>query len=164
MSKGNDGKWLEKMVEDCLKEYWESNPAYSMRFYDAKAARGRFPPQPGDYQLLTEDAATLIECKSTVCSTPLKALLDAGQVGFHRLWNRAGQPSLFVYADKLTGSWSLWGSAAVIELYDAKKKQTKGPEISYFCAWSLEDFSQQFVTGVLDYVTAYRRDRSSTLR
>lgn len=98
--KKNDGTGLQVKIQSALKEREAGSPAFFHRFYDTKSAFAKvLPNQPGDFMMLVPGGAVLIEAKSTEAGQTLKQLMDDAQVGKHRLWHRAGHPSLFVYED-----------------------------------------------------------------
>ena len=95
----NNGKWLEKLVQEALYRFQCERKSFFHRFADSHSAGTYLPAQPGDFLwLLPERPAYLLECKSTEKSAKLKTLLDAGQCGKHRLWQRAGHQTAFIYA------------------------------------------------------------------
>jgi hypothetical protein len=97
----NNGKWLEKKVQEALKEFQTTRKSFFHRFPDSTSARGKLTAQPGDYLWLLPDVpAILLEVKSTEKSASLRSLLDEGQCGKHRLWLRAGHITAFVYGDE----------------------------------------------------------------
>ena len=94
----NDGKLLERKLQEGLQRFTEQRPSFFHRFYDTRSARGLLPAQPGDFfWLLPGIPAILIEAKSTEEGTPLRDLIDPAQVGKHRLWRRAGHLTYLVY-------------------------------------------------------------------
>lgn len=99
----NDGTYLQDKLQEVLKTFTEYNRGFFYRFYDTKSTQGGFlPAQPGDFFLLVPAAGILIECKSTEVGTPLTTLAHHGKVGKrqiakHRMWHRAGHPSLYLY-------------------------------------------------------------------
>lgn len=88
-----------------MKNYTTHHKGFGHRFPDTKSARGNFiQSQPGDFFLLVPGGSLLIECKSTIAHASLLALAWHGVVGKrqiakHRLWQRAGHPSLYLYGD-----------------------------------------------------------------
>ena len=119
--KTNDGIYLQEKLASILKAYKEYNPAFDHRFSDTKSARGNYiKSQPGDFMLLVPFGALLIECKSTVTGIGLLTLAHHGivgkrQIAKHRLWQRAGHPSLYLYADLSKGK-----DKAVYEWHDGR--------------------------------------------
>lgn len=123
MSKSqNDGKYLEERWQEALQEFATGNPSYTLRLYDAHAARGMLPAQPGDFIWTMPGAAVLVECKSTEKGEPLKKLLDKQQIAKHRLWHRAGHPSLFVYGDLTTMESHLYDGRDVVSHHLSRAK------------------------------------------
>jgi len=107
--KTNDGSYLQDKLADAMKAYTMDNKGYSHRFPDTKAARGNFlQSQPGDFFLLVPAGSILIECKSTVSNATLLSLAWHGEVGKrqiakHKLWQRAGHPSLYLFGNMTEG-------------------------------------------------------------
>jgi len=106
MSKDNDGTYLQDKLQAALKPYSEMRKAFWHRFPDTKSAGGfRFlSPQPSDYLFVAPGVALLIECKSTRVGADIITLAHHGDVGKrqiakHKLWHRAGHPSLYLYGD-----------------------------------------------------------------
>lgn len=99
----NDGSFLQNKLQGALKEHCKTFPCYWFRFYDSKSARGFLPAQPGDFLWLLPGQAVLIECKSSTREkTTLVSLAHHGPVGKcqlakHKLWHRAGHPSIYLY-------------------------------------------------------------------
>jgi hypothetical protein len=114
----SDGKLLEKKLSVALKQHCSQYSAWYYRFPDTRAARNLISEQPGDFMFLCGAGATLIECKSTDNGSAFKDLLDKRQIGKHRLWNRAGQPSLFMYGDDLDESVVIYHGSEVIRAWD----------------------------------------------
>lgn len=101
----NDGEYLQDVLQDALKKFSQYHKAFYYRFYDSKSTNGGYlPAQPGDYFLLVPGMCMLIECKSTKVTSPLLTLAHKGEVGKrqiakHKLWHRAGNPSLYLYGN-----------------------------------------------------------------
>jgi len=95
----NDGKLLETAMQKALTDYCQTHPVLFHRFYDTHAARNWLPAQPGDFLLVVQGRAILIECKSTITGAHLNKLArgNAAQIGKHKLWLRAGGLSRYVY-------------------------------------------------------------------
>jgi hypothetical protein len=96
----NDGTKLEGKVQDAL-----------------KAARNLIANQPGDFLMTLPGAAILIECKSTWDGASFWSLLDATQLAKHRLWQRAGHPTVFFYGNHRKGEVALYRGDAVIDMH-----------------------------------------------
>lgn len=112
----NNGKWLEKLVQEALHRWQCERRSFFYRFYDSHSAGGYLPAQPGDFLwLLPGRPAYLLECKSTEKSAKLKTLLDAGQCGKHRLWQRAGHQTAFIYADQATDKLAWYRGEDVVK-------------------------------------------------
>lgn len=128
----NDGKWLEKAVQDALKDLQSKTPSFFHRFPDSRAAASWLQAQPGDYLwLLPGIPAILVEVKSTDKSATLKSLLDPGQCGKHRLWQRAGHLTAFIYGDRAKGVLRWYDGRSVlgagntaVTLWDGKLDET----------------------------------------
>lgn len=117
--KVNNGEYLQDKLAIAMKTYTAENAGYSHRFPDTKSARGNFlQSQPGDFFLLVPVGSILIECKSTVSNASLLSLAWHGPVGKrqiakHKLWKRAGHPSLYLFGNltdgknKATFEWHL---------------------------------------------------------
>jgi hypothetical protein len=130
----NDGKWLEKAVQDALKDLQSKTPSFFHRFPDSRAAASWLQAQPGDYLwLLPGIPAILVEVKSTDRSAPLKGLLDSGQCGKHRLWQRAGHLTAFIYGDRAKG---------VLRWYDGKSVLGTGSTLAALWEGELDGTAQ----------------------
>lgn len=130
--RSNDGKILEGKVRDALVAYVESSPALFHRFYDTTCAGSYLPAQPGDFMLLVparadaSAAAILLECKSTDAGCALMGMLTGDvakrQIAKHRLWHRAGHPSLYIWLDLGTNEVEIYcGRQVVAEFLDKTK-------------------------------------------
>lgn len=96
--KDNDGTVLETLVQQALTALCAMRPAFWHRFYDTKSARGFLPAQPGDFMLIWQGKAYLIECKSSDKDNCVPmAWRTPEQIGKHKLWLRAGGYSLYVH-------------------------------------------------------------------
>jgi hypothetical protein len=123
----NDGKWLEKHIQEALYRWQCEHKSFFHRFYDSKSAGGYMPAQPGDFLwLLPEKPAILIEAKSTEKSASLKSLLDSGQCGKHRLWQRAGHVTAFIYADRAKNLLAWYRGEEVVRAEGKKKPVWQG--------------------------------------
>lgn len=122
MPKVNDGKLFEGKVKNALQAFCNTYPAFYHRFPDTHAARGWLPAQPSDFLWAIPTDVFLLECKSTDKGEPIWRLLDDGQLGKHRLWHRAGHPSLFLYADLHTKATEVWGGVDIVQFAHARKR------------------------------------------
>lgn len=98
----NNGKALEAKISKVLKLYAAKNKSLDHRFVDkTQAMSGFVTAPPGDYMLLTPGGAILIEAKSTNTGRGLLSLAHKNkiQIASHRMWARAGHPSLYLYMD-----------------------------------------------------------------
>jgi hypothetical protein len=101
----NNGKWLEKEVEKVLKRMQEKEPINYHRFADTYSAGGAIiSAQPGDYLVLLDKKAILLEIKSTVKGADIFRLISSSknaknQLPRHRLWHRANHPSFYLWGD-----------------------------------------------------------------
>lgn len=127
MKPQSDGKLLENKLSVALKEHCCRYPSWYYRFPDTRAARNIIAEQPGDFMFLTGTRATLIECKSTEQETPFPNLLDKRQIGKHRLWLRAGQPSVFVYGDDWLERAQIFDGESVVEAWDDGRMNDLAP-------------------------------------
>ena len=120
----NSGELLEGKVRLALKTLQSKTKAFGHRFPDTKTARsGILPPQPGDFMLLVPGKAVLIECKSTNANTSLLSMAHKGDVGkrqiaHHRLWNRSGNPSLYLWLDIKSGLIEIHLGSNVVDKLD----------------------------------------------
>lgn len=107
--KTNDGAYLQDKLAEAMKDYTANNKGFDHRFPDTKSARGNFiQAQPGDFFLLVPGSSILIECKSTVANATLLSLAWHGttgkrQIAKHRLWQRAGHPSMYLFGNLSDG-------------------------------------------------------------
>lgn len=97
------GVWFEGEVETALKEIQATQAAMWHRFTDSKAARNLVKAQPGDHMLIIWGIPILIEEKCSIKYDSLRkgfsALWPKKQAAKHRLWHRAGGPSLIIFCD-----------------------------------------------------------------
>ena len=128
-------------MSDALETYCRINKGYAHRFPDTKSAGNFLPAQPGDHLLLVPTpAAILIEDKSTEVGDPLMVLLKQddktrAQVLKHRLWNRAGHPSYYVWGDIVAGLTAVYRGMDVVEAYH---KRAPEPEAIFTGATGTE--------------------------
>lgn len=118
----NDGKVLEKALQDALADYQKRHRAKWHRFYDTHSARSILPQQPGDFMLLVPGASILIEAKSTDDGTPLLDMIRSSksgrtQIAEHRIWHRAGHPSVYIWGDLRTKEALVYDGPQVVAAY-----------------------------------------------
>jgi hypothetical protein len=107
--KANNGEYLQDKLAAAMKDFTTNHRGYGHRFPDTKSAQGNFiKAQPGDFFLLVPQGSILIECKSTVSNASLLSLAWHGDVGKrqiakHKLWQRAGHPSVYLYGNLSSG-------------------------------------------------------------
>lgn len=123
----NDGKELERLVSKELSAHKSANNSHFIRFYDATSSGGGAGHRnAGDFQWLLPGAAVLIECKSTVrgdmdfYKLMMLSKKNIGQMARHRLWHRAGHPSIYIYADIVGGVVIVYGGCSVVAAIDNK--------------------------------------------
>jgi hypothetical protein len=131
-------------MSKALETYCRRNKGYAHRFPDTKAAGNFLPAQPGDHQLLIPGVAILIEDKSTEVGDSLMTLLkhDAktrAQVLKHYLWNRAGHPSYYVWADIVAGPTAVYRGMDVVTAY---RGRAAAPEPIFTGATSPEQMAR----------------------
>ena len=131
MSDNRHGTAFEKALHTHYKELANNRPMIVHRFQDTKAARVNFlPNQPGDFLVIYVGRPTLIECKASMKHDSLRScassMIDAGQLGHHKLWLRAGARCLFVFEATGIGCYEIWRSEDVIEARAAGKPLPKG--------------------------------------
>ena len=120
----NNGELLEGKLKATLKTLQAKTKSFGHRFADTKAAKyGILPPTPGDYMLLVPGKAILIECKSTNANSGLVAMAHKGEVGkrqiaHQRLWNRSGNPSLYLWMNIKRDIIEWHSGANVVEKID----------------------------------------------
>ena len=110
-----DNSWKEfhDLVWDAINVLKTEQGAFSYAFPDSYAARGQFmQAQPGDMMLLWPRRAILIEVKYSEVHLDILSMLKSEgahakrQLAKHRLWHRAGHPSLFVFRRKDGKVWT----------------------------------------------------------
>lgn len=97
----NTGKSFERAVQEAFTAWCAENQGFFYRFQDSYAARNLLVAQPGDFFWLIPGNAILIECKSTVSDKSLQEMVKSSpnQLAKHKLWARAGHPSVFLHYD-----------------------------------------------------------------
>lgn len=132
--KKNDGTVLQDKMQEALKTFQENKASFFYRFADTRTAATWLPVQPGDFLwLLPGVPAILIETKSTDTGATLKSLLDPAQCGKHRLWQRAGHLSAFVYADL---------ASQRVEWHDGRKVVRENDTKNPICTGYLGDITK----------------------
>ena len=114
------GKKFERDFQDILEELSGRFKLSYVRLYDSHAARGSYlPPAPGDYIAVTLGKARLIELKASEKHQSLRSCLsdnvDLHQAAAHRLWNRAGGVSHFLFYSIRSNEIELWDGLVVGE-------------------------------------------------
>jgi hypothetical protein len=148
--KKNDGAQLQATLQDALKAYCRYHPAFFFRFYDTKSARNLLPAQPGDFFLLTPSTCFLIECKSTVIGEPILSLAYHGEVGKrqvaeHKLWQRAGHRSLYLYHDGAAKRYEWHDGANIIKRISRPLWAGNKQQLQDSIAGLLEEFNYDSV-------------------
>ncbi len=110
------GYWFEDKTRDKLKEIQETKPSAFHRFTDSKAAKTIVAAQPGDHMLLIPNKAVLIEEKASTKHESFRScltMIENKQIAFHRIWHRAGHPSLVLFYSDLTDKIEIWDGTLV---------------------------------------------------
>jgi len=126
----NDGKYLEGLVQDALKEHHLYQKSQYLRMYDQTSTGGRGFSQPGDFLWFIPGQAVLIECKSTAVAKPLLSLIRSSknskdQVPRHRLHHIAGHLSVYIHGDLLNKTVSVYDGRKIVEAIDKKLKDVE---------------------------------------
>ena len=119
------GYWFEDKVRDILKEIQSSTPSAYHRFTDSKAARNMVAAQPGDHMLLIPGKAVLIEEKASTKHHSFKScltMIENRQIAFHRIWHRAGHPSLVIFHSVESEQIEIWDGKLVAKHRVAGKR------------------------------------------
>lgn len=122
----NSGKELENKLREALAEDMKRTASFFHRFYDTTSARNMLPTQPGDFLWVFPGAAVLMEAKSTVAGDSLLEMLRGGgdhartQIAKHKLWLRAGHPTVFWWADLRTGDLEVHSGRRVVRAFNDK--------------------------------------------
>jgi hypothetical protein len=106
------GKWFEGKVQDALKELQAQFPAMFYRFPDSHAARNYLQKQPGDHLFLIKGKAILIEEKCSETHESFRggfsSLWGKPQAAQHRVWHRAGMPSIIMFCNRIDETVEVW--------------------------------------------------------
>lgn len=132
-------KWFEGEVGAKLKEIGTRHPVRALRLQDTAAARVQYlPAQAGDYIVACPRGGVLLEVKSSTVhgslTSGLSSLMEKRQAAEHRLWHRAGQPSLVVFYSSTSEEVEVWDGAYVAPLRAkggrlSKDRASSGPLI-----------------------------------
>jgi hypothetical protein len=144
----NDGKFFEHKVQLVLNEYKKRSKSFHLRLYDTTSASRKgddsdqeaqlnfLPAQPGDNILLQPGIAVLIECKSSTKHESLRScvssMVDPAQAASHRLWQRAGHPSTFLFCDLVNDIVECWNGVTVA-MAKAQSKPMKLEDRLFTC-------------------------------
>ena len=114
------GTALEQAVRDVFEELSARFKFTYIRLYDRKSAQGRYiPEQPGDYLAAAKGQCHLVELKASEKHSSLRSCLSDNVSDFqgaaHRLWNRAGSPSCFIFHSVNTFELEIWDGLVVGE-------------------------------------------------
>ncbi len=120
-------KWFEAKVNDAGTAYQTTGTSFWHRFPDSHAARGALPSQPGDFMLVSKSGATLIEVKTSEVKHSLsqccnKSFIDSAQVGHHFLWDKSGQPSVFIFMSDVNSVMEVWSGRDIVSSIRSKQQ------------------------------------------
>lgn len=124
----NDGKELERITQEALKQHHLKHKSNFYRLYDQTSTGGRGFASPGDFWWTVPGFAFLIECKSTTVCTPLLRLIRSSatsmkQVPRHKLHHISGHPSVYLYADLLNNEVIAYDGVSVVDAINNKHKK-----------------------------------------
>lgn len=109
---------FEQDIQNYLQKREAEEPMTYHRFYDTASAGDFLPAQPGDFLILSRGHAILLEAKHSTVHASLKSCFAShvkdNQIGFHRIWQRAGATTFFIFKSEISGH------NPVIELWDGK--------------------------------------------
>jgi hypothetical protein len=116
----NDGTELQIEIKELFDELIRKKMHVRLiRQYDTKSAGTFLPQTPGDFIIQWTGQAILLEAKSsekyeTLSQCP-RGYITRGQIASHRLWNRAGGTSLFVFKSTAlsVSSYECWDGGRV---------------------------------------------------
>lgn len=114
------GKFFEdKVMTPTLQKLEGSEKFFYHKLKDTYAAGTYLPKSPADYLVACNGQSMLMECKASVVHYSLKSCLASmvgdSQVAHHRLWQRTGNKSLFVFYSDQTANVEFWNGAYVVE-------------------------------------------------
>lgn len=116
MSKKADDKLgyeFEKEVQDILKDLQTKYPLFWHRFLDSKSAGRLVASQPSDFLVTAKDRPTYLleakaSCEKKSLASCAKSHIRPSQIGMHKKWHRAGNPSLFIFYCEIDNRVELW--------------------------------------------------------
>ena len=120
MADQKHGKRFEKDVQACLDRLKETGMLAYVRLYDTRSAGGNYiPAQPGDFIVSAGGFGHLIEVKASLehdsLKTGLSSLVPIEQAASHRLWQKSGSPSWFLFKSMASRKIELWDGEHVGE-------------------------------------------------
>lgn len=113
-------KWkqFEENIFTYLTEKESVSPIVVHRFYDTHSAGSFLPAQPGDFLIITEGRAILLEAKHSTKYMSLRSCFSThmkdSQIGQHTLWQRAGATTLVIFKSETKEG------GKQVELWDGK--------------------------------------------
>lgn len=134
LNQRNDGSWLEGKVKDMLDTLHRKTPSFYLRLRDTKSAsRGSTlhfqASQPGDFIHNYPGISILIEAKSSDkheslmnCLRTVITKKNAHQPAAHRLWQRAGHPSIYLFGNTQTEQIEIWDGIHVAHAWLTREK------------------------------------------
>lgn len=124
----NIGKALQSTTMSALKSLASRIPLYVHRLEDTHAARNFLPTTPGDFLVVYNGIAYLIECKSSEqedvdFGSRFRSLVPNTQIASARLWIRAGGESLFLFHSIPHDLYAVYAGKVVVSMYQNKRQR-----------------------------------------
>lgn len=158
----NNGKSFENKVRDALTELRRTGTYHFIRLYDTTSASQQeqvnyLPEQPGDFVLTFPGAACLIEAKSSEVHSSLRSCVSShvstGQAANHRLWQRSGNPSVFLFYDMQSKQVECWDGMVVAV---AKSSSKPLPADSQLFVCDVKDMASELSAMAAQWCKSFR--------
>jgi len=139
MAKQQFWRKTEQQFYSICKDLGETLPLICHRFYDSRSAGSYLPNQPGDFLLVINGQAVLVEIKTSEKHSSLSSCFSSHvsktQLAHHRLWMRAGAQCWFLFGYfNVEPFYELWGSDVCVEIGSRERARlpvTKRKGFSY---------------------------------
>lgn len=131
------GGWFEQECEKYLKPLCSKRGKMFYKFPDSKSSRGLVTAQPGEFMLLFENGAALIECKASKKHSSFRSCMSSmvrdSQYGWHKRWYLSGNPSFFVFYSEKAEIIEIWDGRDIVEARsNSKPLKSGGASQSHF--------------------------------
>lgn len=113
------GKWFEQHLREIFRYLQQETKMHWVRLTDSSDAGSIVQSTDGDFIVISDGTPWLVEAKCSESHASLQScaanMVSKQQAMSHRLWNRAGGESVFVFGSVSADCFELWVGQHVAE-------------------------------------------------